>query len=129
MEKVSKKRGKIITDREELLVCQQYKDGWTLRKIATYANISQTTVMAILRRREIPLRNGKQITEEQEKQVIDLYLSGGKIKEIMSKTGVKSEQTIYRIINNAGIDKRSCYLLLLSMAFIKRPCRNLAVIA
>ena len=72
MEKVSKKRGKIITDREELLVCQQYKDGWTLRKIATYANISQTTVMAILRRREIPLRNGKQITEEQEKQVIDL---------------------------------------------------------
>lgn len=51
MEKVSKKRGKIITDREELLVCQQYKDGWTLRKIATYANISQTTVMAILRRR------------------------------------------------------------------------------
>ena len=106
MEKVSKKRGKIITDREELLVCQQYKDGWTLRKIATYANISQTTVMAILRRREVPFRNGKQITEEQEKQVVDLYLSGDKIKEIMSKTGVKSEQTIYRIINNAGIDKR-----------------------
>lgn len=106
MEKVSKKRGKIITDREELLVCQQYKDGWTLRKIATYANISQTTVMAILRRREVPLRNGKQITKEQEKQVIDLYLSGEKIKEIMSKTGIRSEQTIYRIINNAGVDKR-----------------------
>ena len=106
MEKVSKKRGIIITDREELLVCQQYKDGWTLRKIATYANISQTTVMAILRRREVSLRNGKQITEEQEKQVVDLYLSGEKIKEIMSKTSVRSEQTIYRIINNAGVDKR-----------------------
>lgn len=106
MEKVSKKRRKIITDREELLVCQQYKDGWTLRKIATYANISQTTVMAILRRREVSLRNGKQITEEQEKQVVDLYLSGEKIKEIMSKTSVRSEQTIYRIINNAGVDKR-----------------------
>lgn len=106
MEKVSKKRGKIITDREELLICQQYKDGWTLRKIATYANISQTTVMAILRRREVSLRNGKQITEEQEKQVVDLYLSGEKIKEIMSKTSVRSEQTIYRIINNAGVDKR-----------------------
>lgn len=106
MEKVSKKRGKIITDRGELLVCQQYKDGWTLRKIATYANISQTTVMAILRRREVSLRNGKQITEEQEKQVVDLYLSGEKIKEIMSKTSVRSEQTIYRIINNAGVDKR-----------------------
>ncbi|WP_218050274.1 hypothetical protein [Bacteroides faecis] len=103
---MSKKRGKIITDREELLVCQQYKDGWTLRKIATYANISQTTVMAILRRREVSLRNGKQITEEQEKQVVDLYLSGEKIKEIMSKTSVRSEQTIYRIINNAGVDKR-----------------------
>ena len=106
MEKVSKIREKIITDREELLVCQQYKDGWTLRKIATYANISQTTVMAILRRREVSLRNGKQITEEQEKQVVDLYLSGEKIKEIMSKTSVRSEQTIYRIINNAGVDKR-----------------------
>ena len=93
-------------NREELLVCQQYKDGWTLRKIATYANISQTTVMAILRRREVSLRNGKQITEEQEKQVVDLYLSGEKIKEIMSKTSVRSEQTIYRIINNAGVDKR-----------------------
>ncbi|KAA5261601.1 hypothetical protein F2Z41_24625 [Bacteroides faecis] len=63
-------------------------------------------MMAILRRREVPFRNGKQITEEQEKQVVDLYLSGDKIKEIMSKTGIRSEQTIYRIINNSDINKR-----------------------
>ena len=105
MEKVSKKRGKIITDREELLVCQQYKDGWTLRKIATYANISQTTVMAILRRREIPLRNGKQITEEQEKQVILLrYGLGGKAeytqKQVAARLGI-SRSYVSRIEKNA----------------------------
>ncbi len=102
----SKKRGKVITDREELLVCKQYKDGWAIRKIAAYANISQTTVMAILKRRDIVLRKGKQITSDQERQVINLYQSGEPIREIKNKTGIKSEQTIYRILGDAKINKR-----------------------
>lgn len=100
------KRGRLITDREELLICQQYVENWAIRKIAAYANVSQMTVMAILKRREIPLRAGKRLTKEQESQVVELYNSGVSIIEIINKTGVKSEQTIYRILRDADVERR-----------------------
>lgn len=100
------KRGKLITEREELLICQQYIDNWAVRKIAAYANVSQTTVMAILKRRAIPLRAGKRLTKKQEDQVVELYASGLSIREIINKTGVRSEQTIYRILRDANVERR-----------------------
>lgn len=101
-----KRRGKNITDSEEGLVCQHYIDNWTIKDIASYANISQTTVMAILRRKNIPLRNGKQVSPEVEKEVIELYNSGMSIVEITNKTSVRSEQTIYRILRSAKVKMR-----------------------
>lgn len=98
---------KIITEREELLVCKQYAENWTLRKIASSANLSQSTVMAILKRRNIPLRNGKQLSAEQEQKVIALYSAGAPINEIKEKSDVKSEQTIYRILRDAGVGRRN----------------------
>lgn len=102
----SKKRGKQITDREELLICKQYTDNWPIRRIAAYANVSQSTVMAILKRRDITLRKGKRITEKQEQMVVELYNSNVSILEIINKTGVRSEQTIYRILQDAKVDRR-----------------------
>lgn len=70
----SKKRGKCLTNREELLICQQYIDNWAIRKIAVYANVSQSTVMAIVKRREIPLRARKRLTRKQENEVVKLSI-------------------------------------------------------
>lgn len=101
-----KRRGKNITDSEEDLVCQHYIDNWTLKDIASYANITQATVMAILRRKNIPLRGGRQISPEVEKEVVELYNSGMSIVEITNKTSVRSEQTIYRILRSAKVKMR-----------------------
>lgn len=48
----------------------------------------------------------KSISLDQEKQMIQLYLSGKKIKEIMTITGIKSEQTIYRLLDENNIPRR-----------------------
>lgn len=46
------------------------------------------------------------ISLEQEKQMIQLYLSGEKIKKIMTITGIKSEQTVYRLLDENNIPRR-----------------------
>lgn len=48
----------------------------------------------------------KLITEEQEKKLISLYIKGLPIKQIMADTGIKSEQTIYRLLRENNVDKR-----------------------
>lgn len=48
----------------------------------------------------------KSISLDQEKQMIQLYLSGKKIKEIMTITGIRSEQTIYRLLDENNIPRR-----------------------
>lgn len=62
--------------------------------------------MSVLRRNGIPLRQGKQISPEKEKCVVDLYRKGYSIAQIKSESGVKSEQTIYRILRDAGVERR-----------------------
>ncbi|MDD3040896.1 helix-turn-helix domain-containing protein [Bacteroides sp.] len=99
-------RGKVITEREELLICEQYLANWNLKKIAAFANLSHVTVLAILKRRDIPLREGKRLSKEQEDKVVELYNDGVSIVEIKNKSGVKSEQTVYRILRDAGVERR-----------------------
>ena len=94
---------KILTNHEERLICQQYIGRWTVRKISAYANVSQTTIMAVLRRNGIELRGRKTITNDQEARVAQMYSDGCTIAEIISVSGVKSEQTIYRILRDKKI--------------------------
>lgn len=49
---------------------------------------------------------GRTITIEQENKVIDLYQKKVAIKEIIRITGIKSEQTIYRLLDNNKIPRR-----------------------
>lgn len=93
----------MLTNNEERLICQQYVDRWTVRKIATHNNVSQATVMAVLRRNNIEFRGRKTISPEQESNVVQMYLDGITIKDIITKSGVKSEQTIYRILKDKNI--------------------------
>lgn len=47
------------------------------------------------------------IREHQKRECIRLYREGIlTIKEIMAETGIRSEQTIYRILDEAGIPRR-----------------------
>lgn len=45
--------------------------------------------------------------EDKKKKAVGMYTGGSSIAEIMEATGVKSTQTIYRILTEAGIKKRS----------------------
>lgn len=49
---------------------------------------------------------GRSITLEQEDKVLALYELGVSIKEIIKETGVKSEQTIYRILDDNNVPRR-----------------------
>lgn len=49
---------------------------------------------------------GRYITIEQEDKVVALYQKNIAIKEIMRLTGIKSEQTIYRLLDENEIPRR-----------------------
>ena len=48
----------------------------------------------------------RSITLDQESRVLSLYKDGMAIKEIIRETGVRSEQTIYRILDSNGVPRR-----------------------
>ena len=48
----------------------------------------------------------RSITLDQEPRVLSLYKDGMAIKEIMKDTEIKSEQTIYRILDSNGVPRR-----------------------
>ena len=48
----------------------------------------------------------RSITLDQESRVLSLYKDGIAIKEIIRETGVRSEQTIYRILDSYGVPRR-----------------------
>ena len=48
----------------------------------------------------------RSITLDQESRVLSLYKVGMAIKEIMKETDIKSEQTIYRILDSNGVPRR-----------------------
>ena len=52
------------------------------------------------------MARGRILTIEQEEQVVTLYKQEFEIKEIMRRTGIKSEQTIYRILDRNNIPRR-----------------------
>uniref|UniRef100_A0AB33JE40 Helix-turn-helix domain-containing protein n=1 Tax=Prevotella sp. GTC17262 TaxID=3236797 RepID=A0AB33JE40_9BACT len=58
------------------------------------------------------------ISIEQEENVVLLYKENKHtIKQIMSLTGVRSEQTIYRILNSRGIPRQA----------VRKPTRRITV--
>lgn len=99
-------RGRQLSYELEQLICEKYNNGILLREIAEKSHISEVTIMKVLRRNKVPLRQGKQVSSDKEKLVIDLYKAGGSIARIKTESGVKSEQTIYRILRDAGVERR-----------------------
>lgn len=52
------------------------------------------------------MARGRSITLDQESRVLSLYKQGIAIKEIIKETGVRSEQTIYRILDSNDVPRR-----------------------
>lgn len=52
------------------------------------------------------MARGRSITLDQESRVLSLYKEGMAIKEIIRETGVRSEQTIYRILDSNDVPRR-----------------------
>lgn len=90
----------------ELDICREYQQNEKIRVIACEYNVSQATIMAVLRRNNIALRDRKRIIPSIEEAVTALYREGKAIVEIMHLTGVKSQQTIYRILRDHNVERR-----------------------
>ena len=89
-------RGKKLLPDKEKFVCGRYINGDHLRDISALTCLSQSTIMSVLRRNNIPLRNKKRLSVKQEEDVVRLYKSGESVARIKSETGVRSEQTMLR---------------------------------
>lgn len=53
------------------------------------------------------MARGRSVTPAQEKDVVSLYQQGKELKEIMKETGIKSEKTIYSLLDQNKIPRRS----------------------
>lgn len=95
----------IRKDTEES-ICREYLRNERIRDIASEYNVSQATIMVILRRNDIPLRGGKRITSDTEESVVALYQAGKSIIDIIRLTGVRSKQTVYRILKDQNVKMR-----------------------
>ncbi len=91
---------KQITKYEESLACDLYEKGKTITEISASISISRTTTMNILKRNNIKLKGGNKYNKEVTERVKMLYESGATIQCILKETGIKSIQTIYRLIGN-----------------------------
>lgn len=93
---------------KETKVCDLYKKGLPVPDIILKTNTPETTVFNILRKNKIELRKGRSISKQREDKVVALYNDNSTtIKGIMKKTGIKSEQTIYRILKERKVILKS----------------------
>ena len=80
-----------------------YAKGETVNELAKQFSIHRTTVLAILRRADTPLRT--KMDEQQLKDAIELYESGLSLKKIAVPLGVDPE-TVRRALKKAGVQMR-----------------------
>lgn len=96
----------MIDWKTEECICRAYLQNEKIRDIASKYNVSQTTIMVILRRNDISLREGKRITPDAEESVVALYRAGKSIIDITRLTPVSSKQTVYRILRGHNVKMR-----------------------
>ena len=93
---------KKITDQQRREVEMLYRGGAAFREIAARVGVSQSTVAAVIREARIALRGGHYPADVRGR-VASLYREGCTVAEIMAATGVRSQQTVYRFLRDAGV--------------------------
>ncbi|RHO65700.1 hypothetical protein DW083_20210 [Parabacteroides sp. AF48-14] len=96
----------MIQKETEQDICKDYLQNEKIRIIANDYNVSQATVMAVLRRNNIPFRDKKRVVKDVENAIISFYEEGKPIDAICRLTGVKSSQTIYRVLREYDVKRR-----------------------
>lgn len=92
----------------EKRIIELYSTGVALAKIRKETDKTDAEIYRVLNQHNVELRGGRKITKETEDKIITLYNNNTSLKDILldGSIGVKSYQTIYRILERRGIEKK-----------------------
>ena len=84
-----------------------YKEGVPISQITKKTGVKSVTIWRIAKDSGIEMRKANAPRRFDDERVVKLYLDKeNTVKDIMCKTGIKSEQTIYAILKRNGIQLR-----------------------
>jgi hypothetical protein len=99
----------MLTDLQEKDILLLYKSGKTLRNIQETTGYSQATIMRVAKKNKAKKRGEHclRINRAKLKNLPEDYLSRQfTIKDLMKKYKVKSEQTLYRILDEMQVPRQ-----------------------
>lgn len=92
--------------RDEEIV-KLYNSGITIKDMVKQLSASESTIFRVLKAHDIALKDNKHFKEETIQHAIKLYEDeSNTINHILSTTGIKSEQTLYRYLNERNVTLR-----------------------
>lgn len=98
-----------MTDVEKRYILKLYKDGDTIKNIASELLCSESTIRRVIRDSDTPIRVSSRpavYTDSAKEKVVELYTEGLSILDIIEATQIRSEQTIYRILKEKDVTRR-----------------------
>ncbi len=101
---------KLPREERDKLVVELYQKGVPVEEIAEKACINRATIYSILRRHGIQpsrkTRRSRELTPEEEKKLVEEYLSGIPVQELMEKYGLSATK-LYNILSKYGVPRRA----------------------
>jgi transposase len=97
---------KRITDEQCEHIIGRYAEGLTVRDIASEEGVSKTTVINIIKESGRSMRHSRHTPPDKCTEAISMYKGSFSIREILERTGIKSEQTLYTILRDSGTPLR-----------------------
>lgn len=89
----------MITEDVKIKICDSYRKGITLRKIAEMYGVSQNSVLTIIKSRNVRQRETCAIPDKARELAIKMYIANDcSTKDILQATGIRSERTLYDIL-------------------------------
>ena len=84
-----------------------YSKGTALRNMAELLEVSQATIFRVLADNDIELKGNRHFNNDTVLRAVELYNQPeNSIKYILSQTGIKSEQTLYRYLSEQNVPLR-----------------------
>ncbi len=100
---------KLTREERDKLVVELYESGVPVDEIARRACINRATIYSILRRHGIQpsrkTRKSRELTPEEEKKLVEEYLSGTPVQELMEKYGISATK-LYNVLSKYGVPRR-----------------------
>lgn len=93
-------------NRNETIVAL-YTTGETVKQIMIQAEVGEATIFSVLKKAGIELKANKHFTEAAISHAMELYKDpANTIRHILTTTGIRSEQTLYRYLTERNIPRR-----------------------